>query len=141
MTNNAPERIGLLPDGLGLWALASREEATGAVRYIRADIAQAEKDAAVAAEREACAVRLESLKDTAYQNSLLSEGVTYSCAIAAIRARGNTDTLAERDALVRNEALREAATICNRTYGGSIGDVHKAILALITDTDEGTGDG
>jgi hypothetical protein len=38
------------------------------------------------------------------------------------------------DALVasaREEALREAAAICNQSYGGSIGDVHKAILALI----------
>lgn len=32
----------------------------------------------------------------------------------------------------REEALREAAVICNQSYGGSIGDVHKAILALIT---------
>ena len=32
----------------------------------------------------------------------------------------------------REEALREAAAICNQSYGGSIGDVHKSILALIT---------
>ena len=31
----------------------------------------------------------------------------------------------------REKALREAAVICNQSYGGSIGDVHKAILALI----------
>lgn len=34
-------------------------------------------------------------------------------------------------ATAREEALREAAAICNQSYGGSIGDVHKAILALI----------
>ena len=52
----------------------------------RAEKAEAEKDAAMAAEREECVGRLESLKDTAYQNNLLAEGVTYSCAIDAILA-------------------------------------------------------
>lgn len=33
----------------------------------------------------------------------------------------------------REKALREAAVICNQSYGGSIGDVHKAILALISE--------
>jgi hypothetical protein len=32
----------------------------------------------------------------------------------------------------RKEGLREAAVICNQSYDGFIGDVHKAILALIT---------
>jgi len=59
----------------------------------------------VAAEREACVSRLESLKDTAYQNNLLAEGVTYSCAIDAIRACANTDALEA----VRREARVEAA--------------------------------
>jgi hypothetical protein len=49
-------------------------------------------------------------------------------AIAALEAR---------DRQVREDALREAAVICNQSYGGSIGDVHKAILALIKgDTNE-----
>jgi len=90
-------------------------------KWIRADHALAEKEAAVAAEREACASRLESLKDTAYQNNLLAEGVTYSCAIKAIRARADTDALAERDAQVRAEALREAA-VSLKTYAPHLVD-------------------
>lgn len=38
-------------------------------------------------------------------------------------------------AKAREDALREAAVICNRSYDGSIGDVHKAIHALIDKTE------
>jgi len=113
-------------------------------KWIRADHAQAEKEAAVAAAREACASRLESLKDTAYQNNLLAEGVTYSCAIDAIRARSDTDALAARDAQVRAEALREAVEIVGGWHdnGNKPSDlvVMKAeadILALIPADQEG----
>jgi len=37
---NAPERIGLVPDGLGNWALAHKGEADIAVHYTRADLCQ-----------------------------------------------------------------------------------------------------
>jgi len=110
------------------------------------DHAQAEKEAAVAAAREACASRLESLKDTAYQNNLLAEGVTYSGAIDAIRARSDTDALAARDAQVRAEALREAVEIVGGWHdnGNKPSDlvVMKAeadILALIPADQEGDG--
>jgi len=122
------------------------------------DHAQAEKEAAVAAAREACASRLESLKDTAYQNNFLAEGVTYSCAIDAIRYRSDTDALAERDARVRAEALREAADMARRMslnfaeqaydapnperdFGkvdGAI-KVEEVILALVSTDQEGDG--
>lgn len=52
---DAPERIGLISDGLGLWALAEKHEADIATHYVRADIARSELEAAVLAEREACA--------------------------------------------------------------------------------------
>jgi hypothetical protein len=36
MTNDAPDRIGLVGDGLGAWALAHKDEAGVAVHYLRA---------------------------------------------------------------------------------------------------------
>lgn len=47
--NTAPERIGLLSDGLGLWALATVDEADIATHYLRADVAQAMVAAALEA--------------------------------------------------------------------------------------------
>lgn len=37
--DDAPERIGIISDGMGCWALAHRDEADHAVHYIRADLA------------------------------------------------------------------------------------------------------
>ena len=37
--SEAPERIGLISDGFGNWALAHRDEVDTAVHYIRADLA------------------------------------------------------------------------------------------------------
>ena len=37
--SEAPQRIGLISDGLGNWALAHRDEVDTAVHYIRADLA------------------------------------------------------------------------------------------------------
>jgi hypothetical protein len=36
MTNDVPDRIGLVGDGLGAWALAHKDEADVAVHYLRA---------------------------------------------------------------------------------------------------------
>jgi len=98
-------------------------------KWIRADHAQAELQAAVAAEREACASRLESLKDTAYQNNLLVVGITYSCAIDAIRARADTDALEAVKAEVRAEALREAAEEANEVAQARLSDERDTALA------------
>lgn len=55
-----------------------------------------------------------------------------SCANCA-----DTDALEAAKAEAREEALSEAAVICNRSYGETIRAVHKAILALIpTDQEE-----
>lgn len=53
----APERIGLISDGFGRFALWNREDNKfdPAIDYVRADIARADLEAAVLAEREACA--------------------------------------------------------------------------------------
>jgi len=51
MTDQAPERIGLIADGLGCFALAHRNEADVAVRYIRLDLHEAEV-AKLRAERD-----------------------------------------------------------------------------------------
>lgn len=39
--------------------------------------------------------------------------------------------LEARDKAVREAALREAATICNQSYGDGLGQAHMAVLALI----------
>jgi len=107
-----------------------------------------EKDVAEAAEREACVTRLESLKDTAYQNNLLSEGVTYSCAIEAIRSRTDADSQAALERVkreARNEALRKAletARAIERDHGAAYEadgarDVRNAIEALIEEQETG----
>jgi len=72
-----------------------------------------EKDAAVVAEREACAKLCQKWSDC------WGEGGRDDMAEAAwrcakhIEAEANTDTLAARDARVRAEALREAMKICD----------------------------
>jgi hypothetical protein len=72
--------------------------------YIRADIAQAEKEAAVAAEREACA-------------DIASEKAPATVKAAAIRDRADTDALEAYRRQVRAEALREAAeAVANAGY-------------------------
>ena len=40
---SAPDRIGLISDGLGNWALAYRNEAAYAVHYTRADLCTADE--------------------------------------------------------------------------------------------------
>jgi septal ring factor EnvC (AmiA/AmiB activator) len=52
MTNEPPKRIGLVSDGLGLWALAHVKEAEHSVHYVRADIADIWKADAKAHEKE-----------------------------------------------------------------------------------------
>jgi hypothetical protein len=81
----------------------------GGTEYIRADIAQAEKEAAVAAERAACAEIAFSHEPTKTTSAFEDGQATTALQIAdSIRARGNADALAERDARVRAEALRGA---------------------------------
>lgn len=52
---------------------------------------------------------------------------SYLCGKRLAKIISLTDALLKAE---REKTLREAAVICNQSYGGSIGDVHKAILAL-----------
>jgi hypothetical protein len=159
MTNDAPRTIWAdqpqVFDDCDVW---HSEPAEGRTEYIRADIAQAEQDAAVAAEREACARRAVAAGIRTYEAnkewhpSHAAEAFDFGEEIAEdIRARGNTDVndaLAEHDARVRAEALREAANfaaVAAHKRGGMVCScseglcewIEQAILALITDTEKG----
>jgi len=113
-------------------------------KWIRADHAQAEKEAAVAAAYEDAA-------DEVGQHLSTPEDVVWAKdAAERIRARTDTDALAARDARVRAEALKEAAEVAGMTRAPMqdtqheavglppIGDqIAKAILALIPTDQEG----
>jgi hypothetical protein len=116
----------------------------------RTDLVQSQIDAAVAEEREACAEVAMRLSET-YANRAYDVAVPERYfgkrdgamdVTAAIRARGSTDALAKRDARIREEALREAASIAAKYAhyepGGITAEwIEYHILALIPDTDEG----
>jgi hypothetical protein len=114
----------------------------------RIEALEAERDATVAAERKACA---KACEDAAYDGTHpLDDMAELGCLRARdrIRARDNTDPLAERDAQVRAEAredaLREAAAEASyqagpdNDYRPPMVRVTSAILALIPDTDKGS---
>jgi len=144
MTQKAPERIWAWPYNgethRGGWSING--DLTGEAEYIRKDVA----DAAVAAEREACAGEAVMVADSNVSRAydLSDPSVPFAKAEAArliaeaIRARGNTDALAERDTRIRAEALREAAAFVDVSFGWAEG-IADEILALIPDTDEGDG--
>jgi len=155
MTNDAPERIWAEGGETSREAVDSlivrlrvayggelSRDCAATLRALiaRAEQDQAEKEAAVAAEREACISRLESLKDTAYQNKFLAGGVTYSCAIDAIRARADTDPLEAAKAEARAEALRELLQV-NRVHRDKnwYPSLEQSILALLPADQEGDG--
>jgi len=136
MTNDAPIRIFVKPFHNGAvgecWHDATTEPAKPWEfnEYIRADIAKAKQNAAVAAERDVCAqVCHEYSKD---HGTGAFDRHSAECE-RRIRARANTDALAARDARVRAEALREAA----ETAEGFDVEVRDAILALIPADQEG----
>ncbi len=90
------------------------------------DHAQAELQAAVVAEREACAELADGMHEAAikWAASYIPEfdGDTDSKRIAeAIRARSDTDALAARDARVRAEALKKAV-VNLKTYAPHLED-------------------
>jgi len=169
MTNDAPRTIWAdqpqVFDDCDVW---HSEPAEGRTEYIRADIAQAEKEAAVAAEREACAeVCYEYSKD---HGSGMFDRHSAECA-NRIRARSSVScaNYAKTDALeavrqeARAEALREAAEACTyviknyelvskesgkylplktqKAARGMVSLAREDILALIPDTDKGASDG
>jgi len=144
--SEAPERIWVGTDGrdyhpVFLTENAAKEhgwndaDGADAPEYIRTDLVQSQIDAAVAA---------------AYEDAAELFPEAWAAARQEIRARANTDALAERNARVRAEALRDAAEAvasagyyCVPPYDET-GDLSRqidhsesAILALITDTDEG----
>jgi len=100
-------------------------EVHGSDEYIRHDLHLA----LVAEAYEACAQKVlteQAWKFYSYaERERLAERVRRGTPADAQTARE------ARDKRVKKEGLREAAVICNQSYGGSIGDVHKAILALI----------
>jgi len=150
MTNDAPRMIWAdqpqIFDDCDVWF---SEPAEGRTKYIRADLAQAEKDAAAAAERKACAAEAamvaESNVNRAYD--LLDPSVPFAKAktariiAKAIRARGNTDALEAVKIKERTEVARKTADIICDEFGYTLDDLtpegYLAILTLISDTDKG----
>jgi len=138
MTNDAPTRVWVEPsyNAFGDRNWIEGFEGCGQ-EYIRADHAQAEKEAAVAAAYEDAA-------DEVGQHLSTPEDVVWANdAAERIRDRSNTDALAARDAQVRAEALREAVEIVGGWHdnGNKPSDlvVMKAeadILALISTNQE-----
>jgi len=82
--SEAPERIWLHPAGRAWWL--SMDYIKEAPEYTRTDLVQSQIDAAVAAEREACARLVGSMFAPGSE-----EEVTCDVAAAAILARGDTD--------------------------------------------------
>jgi len=152
MTNDAPERI---------WTTGNHE--TGSwndhcvryapqVEYIRADHAQAETEAAVAAAYEDAAhtafdwiMKEADRVDTPEAKDALEDAADH---VLGNRALTDTDALAARDARVRAEALREAAEEANEVAQARLSDERDTalacrdrILALIpTDQEENSND-
>jgi len=120
MTNEAPQRIWASKGSWPKFYMAPCKDLPLLKEYIRADIAQAEKEAAVAAAYEDAAIRAQSIDHHGWTRTELA---------AMIRARSNTveasashtNALADRDARVRAEALGEAA-LNLRTYAPHLVD-------------------
>ena len=110
--------------------VAARLADPGDVLVYDADVSDALVAAAYEAAGDAAADAYDAM-DLPYGSDVA--GFVRSLTLADARAA--LDRIRQE---AREEALREAAVICNQSYGGSIGDVHKAILALITkDADNG----
>jgi hypothetical protein len=151
MTNDAPRTIWAViyphHSGKGPPVVNASASATNGQEYIRADIAQAEKDAAVAA---------------AYEDAAELFPEAWAAARQEIRERANTDPLEAVRQKAKVEALREAAEYCETHTMASVtnpkytqfagcyvaGEAYlhtlhqgmgyaEAILALIPDTDKG----
>jgi hypothetical protein len=95
--------------------------------YVPTDLVQSQIDAAVAAEREACAEDVwhecyPSTNQGALSEKQLAEADTTECAIKAIRARANTEAQAALERVKReawNEALDAASEYLKTVYGNS----------------------
>jgi len=133
MTNEAPQRIWASKGSWPKFYMAPCKDLPLLKEYIRADIAQAEKEAAVAAAYEDAAIRAQSIDHHGWTRTELA---------AMIRARSNTveasashtNALAERDARVRAEVLDAAHKYLCDQYGNSpLGHPidRKRILSLI----------
>ena len=111
-----PERIGLISDGMGRWALATKEEGHVAVHYIRKDLFDTEHEARVAAEAELAKLRAriaelttenEQLDKAAYENlddAQDKRDAEYEAANWQRRAKAAEARIAEMEA--ENERLR-----------------------------------
>ena len=118
--------------------------------YVRVDIAQAEKEAAVAAEREWSDRLAETLLAVNSQHGgrnaarLLKDFRDHRARTNTVEASAShTNALAERDARVRAEAMREALGRADELTEEAMGadDVRDALLDLIAcvpDTDKGS---
>ena len=102
--SEAPERIGLISDGFGNWALAHRDEVDTAVHYIRADLAPSPAPDV----REAVLGLLTALNST--EGRARQAEAERDAAIAALSEEGRTrgEAEAERDAM--REALKEVVS-------------------------------
>lgn len=82
--------------------------------FRRWEIAQADLAAAVEAEREACAEIAHAVATDWRRSGAKTEAVGAYEVLNKIRARTGPSALAERDAMVRREALEEAAKAADK---------------------------
>jgi len=110
MTNDAPEALYAAPSDNGWHApYCGCAPSDGARKYICDELAQAEKEAAVAAERKACVDLCHSFANLWAEDGrdYMAEGA-WRCA-KHIEAQANTDALEAVRQEARDEALRKAA--------------------------------
>lgn len=113
--SDAPERIGLIGDGFGNWALAEKSDADVAIHYVRADLLEAER--ARVKELEA-ALREASKEINTTEMALQHLAGRFVKASVYDVERARADRLeAERDAL--RECLRPFAATFERYPGFS----------------------
>lgn len=88
---------------------------------------------------EVYALRAENEKLKARENAMVAAAYSRAARQAgdvSIIALDTSDAESEMEDLLHRawkEGLGEAAAICNQSYGGSIRDVHRAIIALINE--------
>jgi len=137
MTNDAPEALYAAPSDNGWHApYCGCAPSDGARKYICDELAQAEKEAAVAAERKACVDLCHSFANLWAEDGrdYMAEGA-WRCA-KHIEAQANTDALEAVRQEARAEALREAAELAYAAMTSPVNDTR--IEAFIRDFEEET---
>lgn len=137
----APEKMLFQPCPAAGWDIPDRVKYnTGhATEYTRTDLAdQARAEgfaAGIEAAHDMCAGVIRCR--VYFSERARRDDKIFRSAIRAITPPADlAPLLAARDKRVRDEALRDAAIICDQSYGGGAGDVHEAIIALIEKGEE-----